>query len=427
MNTTRSCRQSGRGLSVTIELLATVVVPFLAAAFSLMGSIFSEVSQRGRIKSDIDIYQSLSSIADGVTTGPVPRNMLSEHIERELSMLTGGKARWTCLPRAILFLVLGGVLFFALVRLALLLDATDPLSPLYVYVYFLLLVLGAWCLMAGLRNLYRYVALRSHLLQVLSRAQTTSKSIEKLCQHLADVVNNETRLSKYIEEVTINLEDYRPNIESVPPKVIITNLNEVINNLKSFREVFLDNISETDDVLYTKSCLTETISDILRDASYIEDRSLFSISLKGVRQNLTEQQSKLERLDAEIREASSRVSRCKRIVDKSIELYNRINDSGIFNNQIVIEDSDMRLRFITDNEMYEREHLDSFFADLMKGKYRLFRTEKGCSTLVVGKENGELAPNGRPTFTVIGFLSSADGSFPGRLIISEGPLHHLSR
>lgn len=104
---------------------------------------------------------------------PGSLSMLSEHIERELSMLTGGKARWTCLPRALLLLTLGGALFFALVRFAPLLNLSGFLSPLYVYAYFLLLVLGALCLTSGLKNLYRYIALKSHLLLVLDDAQTS--------------------------------------------------------------------------------------------------------------------------------------------------------------------------------------------------------------------------------------------------------------
>lgn len=410
---------------MTIELLATVIVPFLAAVLSLIGSVFSEVSQRGRIKNDIEIYRSLSSLPDDERPKPVPRNLLAEHIERELSMLTGGKARWTCLPRAVLFLTIGGALFFALVRLVSLLDAADLLSPLYVYAYFLLLILGAWCLMTGLRNLYRYVALRSHLLQILYRARTTSKSIVKLCQCLSEVVDAETKISIHFEGIAINLENYKPNIESIPPKVIITNTDDTIDGLKNFNKVFLSNKRSTDRLLLTKERLVDTISDILQDASYIEDRSLFSISLRRVRHDLIEQQSNLERLEEEIVKANDRVSRCKRIVDESIELYNSISDSGVFNNQTVIEDSVMKLRFITNKKIFDQNHLNSFFADLAKGKYRLFRTEKGCSTLVVGKENGSCAPNGSPTFTVMGFLTSTNGSFPEQLIISEGPLHHV--
>lgn len=77
---------------MTIELIATVIVPFLAAVLSLVGSLFSEVSQRGRIKNDIEIYQNLASKLDGNQKMSSSLNMLSEHIERELGMLTGGKA-----------------------------------------------------------------------------------------------------------------------------------------------------------------------------------------------------------------------------------------------------------------------------------------------------------------------------------------------
>lgn len=169
----RTFRQPERSLSVTIEFLTTVMVPFLAAVFSLIGSLFSEINQRSRIKNDIEIYQGLISSPGSKQMIPGSLSMLSEHIERELSMLTGGKARWTCLPRALLLLTLGGALFFALVRFAPLLNLSGFLSPLYVYAYFLLLVLGALCLTSGLKNLYRYIALKSHLLLVLDDAQTS--------------------------------------------------------------------------------------------------------------------------------------------------------------------------------------------------------------------------------------------------------------
>lgn len=68
---------------MTIELLATVIVPSLAAALSLIGSLFSEISQRGRIKSDIEIYRSLTSNSDDMRMMPDSLNMLSEHIERD--------------------------------------------------------------------------------------------------------------------------------------------------------------------------------------------------------------------------------------------------------------------------------------------------------------------------------------------------------
>ena len=165
---------------MTTELLATVIVPSLAAALSLIGSLFSEISQRGRIKSDIEIYRSLASNSGDMRMMPDSLNMLSEHIERELSMLTGGKARWTCLPRALFFLSLEGALFCVLVRFAPLLDMTEALFPLYFYVYFLLLILGAWCLMSGLRNLYRYVALKSHLLLILDEARTSLRALTKI-------------------------------------------------------------------------------------------------------------------------------------------------------------------------------------------------------------------------------------------------------
>lgn len=271
---------------MTIEFLTTVMVPFLAAVFSLIGSLFSEINQRSRIKNDIEIYQGLISSPGSKQMIPGSLSMLSEHIERELSMLTGGKARWTCLPRALLLLTLGGALFFALVRFAPLLNLSGFLSPLYVYAYFLLLVLGALCLTSGLKNLYRYIALKSHLLLVLDDAQTSLRAFTKLAHNLSQSVNAQRELSNLFRRVAITLEDTQTKLGEESARVSTEYLDKEFTSLRELQDALQEQKRIVDKNIAEKRDLFFAADSTLRNADYIEDRTLFSLSLNWMRKKL---------------------------------------------------------------------------------------------------------------------------------------------
>lgn len=410
---------------MTIELLATVIVPSLAAALSLIGSLFSEISQRGRIKSDIEIYRSLTSNSDDMRMMPDSLNMLSEHIERELSMLTGGKARWTCLPRALFFLLLGGALFCVLVRLALLLDMAETLFPLYCYVYFLLLILGAWCLMSGLRNLYRYVALKSHLLLILDEARTSLRALTKLGQELSKSVEVQSKLSNHFRNVAIGLEKPQTSLveetSNASPEVLVggvEGLKKLQKTLQEQEERVNQNISRQNDLI-------ASADNTLRNASFVEDRTLFSLSLRRMRLRLDERRSELESLENRLIETKDSIAWCRGAVDEAIRLYESFSEDDGRNKRIVVKDSSGLLSFDTSEELYKREHLENFFSDLAKGRFEIIRANGPHDTLVVALQNADKTYKGHRTLTVLGFLTAKDGHFPSYLRICHAPVRHV--
>lgn len=405
---------------MTIELIATVIIPFLTAVLSLVGSLFSEVSQRGRIKNDIEIYQNLASKLDGNQKMSSSLNMLSEHIERELGMLTGGKARWTCLPRAVVFLALGGVLFFAVVRLASLLDVADFLSPLNLYAYFLLLILAAWCLMSGLKNLYRYVALKSQLLLILDEARTSLRALTKLSQNLSQSVDAQSKLSEYFKKVAVSLETPQTNFVGTTSDAP-SNADNGIENLKKLRKTLQEQEDQVSQNASKKDELIASADNTLRNASFVEDRTLFSLSLKWMRRRLVKRRFELEAMENLLTEAKDNIAWCRGAVDESIRLYESL--SG--NKRVVLKDSSGMLTFDTSEELYRREHLENFFSDLSKGRFEIIRAEGPRDTLVVAQQNAGETYKGHNTFTILGFLTVKDGHFPSYLRISHAPVRHV--
>lgn len=405
---------------MTIELIATVIIPFLTAVLSLVGSLFSEVSQRGRIKNDIEIYQNLASKLDGNQKMSSSLNMLSEHIERELGMLTGGKARWTCLPRAVVFLALGGVLFFAVVRLASLLDVADFLSPLNLYAYFLLLILAAWCLMSGLKNLYRYVALKSQLLLILDEARTSLRALTKLSQNLSQSVDAQSMLSEYFKKVAVSLETPQTNFVGTTSDAP-SNADNGIENLKKLRKTLQEQEDQVSQNASKKDELIASADNTLRNASFVEDRTLFSLSLKWMRRRLVKRRFELEAMENLLTEAKDNIAWCRGAVDESIRLYESL--SG--NKRVVLKDSSGMLTFDTSEELYRREHLENFFSDLSKGRFEIIRAEGPRDTLVVAQQNAGETYKGHNTFTILGFLTVKDGHFPSYLRISHAPVRHV--
>ncbi|WP_294438951.1 hypothetical protein [uncultured Slackia sp.] len=410
---------------MSIELLATVIVPCLAAVLSLAGSLFSEISQRGRIKSDIEIYRSLTSKSDGERLMPDSLNMLSEHIERELSMLTGGKARWTCLPRSLLFLVLGGILFFALARLASILDLTDFLAPLYLYFYFLLLILGAWCLMLGLKNLYRYVELKSHLLLILDEAQTSLKALTKLERDLSKSVETQGKLSDFFRGVAISLEAPQANLVEETPDVPSETLLDDIENLKKLRRTLQEQDEQVSHSISRKNNLIASADNTLRNASFVEDRTLFSLSLKKMRIKLDERRSGLEALENRLLEAKDSIAWCRGAVDESIRLYESLSGNEALNKRVVLKDSSGSLSFDTSEELYRREHLENFFSDLAEGRFEVIRADGPRDTLVVAQQNADEIYKGHRTLKILGFLTAKNGHFPSYLRIAHAPVRHV--
>lgn len=63
--------------------------------------------------------------------------------------------------------------------------------------------------MSGLRNLYRYVALKSHLLLILDEARTSLRALTKLGQELSKSVEVQSKLSNHFRNVAIGLENPR--------------------------------------------------------------------------------------------------------------------------------------------------------------------------------------------------------------------------
>lgn len=410
---------------MTTELLATVIVPSLAAALSLIGSLFSEISQRGRIKSDIEIYRSLTSNSDDMRMMPDSLNMLSEHIERELSMLTGGKARWTCLPRSLFFLVLGGALFGVLVRFAPFLDMAETLFPLYFYVYFLLLILGAWCLMSGLRNLYRYVALKSHLLLILDEARTSLRALTKIGQELSKSAEVQNNLSNHLRNVAISLEIPQTSLVEEASHASSEVLAGDIEGLKKLQKTLQEQEERVNRNISRRNDLIASADNTLRNASFVEDRTLFSLSLRRMRLRLDERRTELESLENRLIETKDSIAWCRGAVDEAMRLYDSFSENEGINKRIVIKDSSGLLSFDTSEGLYRREHLENFFSDLAKGRFDIIRANGPRDTLVVALQNADKTYKGHRTLTVLGFLTAKDGHFPSYLRICHAPVRHV--
>lgn len=410
---------------MTIEFLTTVMVPFLAAVFSLIGSLFSEINQRSRIKNDIEIYQGLISSPGSKQMIPGSLSMLSEHIERELSMLTGGKARWTCLPRALLLLTLGGALFFALVRFAPLLNLSGFLSPLYVYAYFLLLVLGALCLTSGLKNLYRYIALKSHLLLVLDDAQTSLRAFTKLAHNLSQSVNAQRELSNLFRRVAITLEDTQTKLGEESARVSTEYLDKEFTSLRELQDALQEQKRIVDKNIAEKRDLFFAADSTLRNADYIEDRTLFSLSLNWMRKKLGKKRSELIALEEQLIEIKDNIAWCQGAVDEAIRLHKDISECAARNKRVVLEDSSGILSFDTSEELYAREHLENFFSDLSEGRFEIIRANGPRDTLVIAQQNAGKDYKGHRTLTVLGFLTAKNGQFPSCLRISHAPVRHV--
>lgn len=335
-------------------------------------------------------------------------------------MLTGGKARWTCLPRAVVFLALGGVLFFAVVRLASLLDVADFLSPLNLYAYFLLLILAAWCLMSGLKNLYRYVALKSQLLLILDEARTSLRALTKLSQNLSQSVDAQSKLSEYFKKVAVSLETPQTNFVGTTSDAPSNAVND-IENLKKLRKTLQEQEDQVSQNASKKDELIASADNTLRNASFVEDRTLFSLSLKWMRRRLVKRRYELEAMENLLTEAKDNIAWCRGAVDESIRLYESL--SG--NKRVVLKDSSGMLTFDTSEELYRREHLENFFSDLSKGRFEIIRAEGPRDTLVVAQQNAGETYKGHNTFTILGFLTAKDGHFPSYLRISHAPVRHV--
>ena len=409
---------------MTIESIATVIVPILAAVFSLIGSLFSEVSHRGRIKTDIEIYRNLTPKRDCNQEVSNSLNILSEHIERELSMLAGGRARWTCLPRAIALLVLGGMLFFVVVRLASLLDVTDFFSPLSLYAYFLLLILGAWCLMSGLRNLYRYVALKSQLLLILDEARTSLRALTKLSQDLHQSVDAQSKLSNLFKKVAISLETPQTNLVNETSNASF-DIFDSIRDLKKLQKALKEHEEQVNRDISRKDELIASADSTLRNAGFVEDRTLFSLSLRRMRLRLAERRSELEAMENLLIEAKDNIAWCRGAVDESIRLYESLFGNEAGNKRVILKDSSGLLAFDTSEELYKREHLENFFSDLSDGRFEIIRANGPHNTLVVAQQNANEIYKGHRTLTILGFLTAKDGHFPSHLRISHAPVRHV--
>ena len=99
-----------------LELFANIIIPSLAAFLSFFGALFSKINQRSRIKGDIAIHNELSKLAENDIELSKTLERLREQINREISLLTGGEARWSLLPKGVTFLLVGGLLFFMLAK-----------------------------------------------------------------------------------------------------------------------------------------------------------------------------------------------------------------------------------------------------------------------------------------------------------------------
>lgn len=363
----------------------------------------------------------LNALNDGKCTSRVTsdyRKELSEHIAREISMLTGGKARWTCLPRSILLLVISCMLFCAITLLVRWFEFDNTWAPAFVFFYFILLIAGVACLSSGLRNAYRYVSLRAYLLHVISSVRSASFALKKLNASLTKIAKSLHDLTDVFNEAALEIERFRPKIETVPPDYIFTDIDNSMANLKDFKILLIDKKEEIDAGVEAISALQDLPLRIMEDVRYIEERTVYSFALIKEKRNLEMQKDELQKMKKLLKDAHDNIDNCQRIVNESIELYGKIKASGVFNDQVVLKDENSGLVFVTSKDMYANQNLDTIFDRISSGEFRIFKTDKTCSTLVVGKENGPASCQ------VVGFLSAHNGRFPENLRIIESPLYH---
>ncbi|MDE8702090.1 hypothetical protein PZH32_03840 [Adlercreutzia equolifaciens] len=410
-----------------IELFANVIIPALAALLSFFGALFSKINQRSRIRSDIAIHNELSDLAENDADLSKTLERLKEQINRETSLLTGGEARWSLLPKGITFLLVGGLLFFALAKFIPNLNLSDFLSPFLVYLYFLILLLGAWCLTNGLKHIYRYIGLKAHLTQVLYAARSTLKDLEELNMSLNQAVTHQNELTSSFRYIAIALEE--PSVKSHKPVMLYfpeieKSVSVSLDGLKKLEK----DLSSQDDAAkkftLEKEYLQQKTEEVLKEISYIEKRSLFSLFLNSLSKKILNQQKKANSLEETLRENEDSISWCQEAVRDSVRLHRDINNDSNSENRIVIKDASTKLVFDTSKDIFDSEHLDNFFEDLRNGKFEVFKTKGNDEVLVVGKRNTESRYREHTTSTVIGFLISEDGRFPEYLRISHAPLRH---
>lgn len=410
-----------------IELFANIIIPALAALLSFFGALFSKINQRSRIRSDIAIYNEFSELAGNDAELSKTLERLKEQINREISLLTGGEVRWSLLPRGVAFLLVGGLLFFALAKFVPNLDLNDFLSPLLVYLYFLILLLGAWCLTNGLKYIYRYIVLRTHLSQVFYAAKSTLKNLEELNTSLDQAVTHQNELTSSFRCIAIALEE--PSIKSHKPTMlhfpeIDKSVSVSLDGLKKLEKDLSSQNNEVEKYALEKEYLQQRTEGMLKEISYIEKRSLFSISLRCLSKKISTQQKKASSLEETLRENKDNISWCQEAVRDSVRLYERLSNSSNAEDRIVLKDPSTGLAFDTSKGIVSRETLDNFFEDLQNGRFELFKTKGNDEALVVVKRNAGVLYHGHPTSTVIGFLISEDGQFPEHLRISHAPLRH---
>lgn len=250
-----------------IELFANVIIPALAALLSFFGALFSKINQRSRIKGDIAIHNELSELAENDAELSKTLERLREQINREISLLTGGEARWSLLPKGVAFLLVGGLLFFALVKFIPNLDLSDFLSPLFVYLYFLILLLGAWCLTNGLKYIYRYIVLKTHLSQVLDAAKSTLKNLEELTTNLEQAVADQNELTSSFRYIAIALEE--PSVKSHKPTMLYfpeidKSVSVSLDGLKKLEEDLSSQNNEAEKCTLEKDRLQQSAEGVLK-------------------------------------------------------------------------------------------------------------------------------------------------------------------
>lgn len=410
-----------------VELFANIIIPALAAILSFIGALFSKINQRSRIRSDIAIHNELSGLAEKDAELSKTLKRLREQINREVSLLTGGEARWSLLPKGVAFLIAGGVLFFALAKFIPNLNLNDFLSPLLVYLYFLILLLGAWCLTNGLKYIYRYIVLKAHLSQVLNAAKSTLKDLEKLNSNLNQAVIHQSELTSSFRYIAIALEE--PSVKSHKPTTLYfpeidKRVSVSLSGLKDLEKELSSQHDEAEKYALEKEVLQQRTEGVLKEISYIEKHSLFSISLRKLSKKISDQHKKADSLEEALRENRDNISWCQEAVKDSLRLYRDINSGSNSENRIVLKDPTTNLIFDTSRDVFDSEHLDSFFEDLQNGKFEIFKTKGNDEVLVVGKRNAGSFYHEHPTSTIVGFLISENGQFPESLRISHAPLRH---
>lgn len=411
---------SRKGILLTdaFDVFASIAIPFIAALTSLLGVVFAEANQRKRIKYDVDILNALDNNKHPDRATSDYKKELSEHIAREISMLIGGKARWTCLPRSVTFLTISCILFSTMGRLVQNLNFENQWMPTFVFLYFMLLVASVASLTTGLRSAYRYISLRSYLNYVVESERSASLALEKLNASLEKIVKSLHELTGIFNNVAISLEEFKPSIETIPPKYILTDIDETISNLKGFGTLLRDKMEELDAGDDAILALQDLPSRIMEDVRYVEERTLFSFSLSKEKEILSMQKSRMSEMRGLIDKGRCNIKRCQKIVEDSIELYDNIKASGVFDGQVVLQDDNSGLTFVTSKNIYDALKLNDIFNRISGDEFSIFKTSETCNTLVLGKKNGP------ETYQVVGFLSSKENQFPQYLRIIESPLSH---